>query len=256
MTPPRQLHRRGTAGLLAALLLVAGACTGTDPDATDTGSATTRAAPSTTVANTTTTVPLSSTTATTSTTTSATPTTTTTTTTSTVPELDIAGEPMIEFAVEVGDDVDLDRNELAAFVVATLEDPRGWRSRGAGFRLVDDGGLFTLTVAQPDEVDRMCAPLQTNGYFSCARNGYVALNADRWFGAVDDWPSDLITYRRYVVNHEIGHYLLGPGHPGCPGAGEAAPIMMQQTKGLDGCVANGWVDPEGAPPVGETASAE
>lgn len=156
--------------------------------------------------------------------------------------LDVAGEPMIEFSIDVGEGVDLERSELVGFVIETLTDPRGWRSRGAGFRLVESGGSFTLLVATPDRVDEICAPLRTNGYFSCARNGFVALNADRWFNAIDDWPSDLATYRRYVVNHEIGHYILGPNHPGCPGDGLPAPIMMQQTKGLNGCTANGWVD--------------
>ncbi|MEM7140702.1 MAG: DUF3152 domain-containing protein [Actinomycetota bacterium] len=150
---------------------------------------------------------------------------------------------MIRFSVAVGDGVGLARDDLARFVVDTLGDGRGWIARGAGFELVDDGGLFTIIVATPDAVDEMCAPLQTNGIFSCARNGWIALNSLRWFGATDTWPGDLETYRRYLINHEVGHYILGPGHDGCPGAGEPAPIMMQQTKGLDGCEANGWVVP-------------
>lgn len=156
---------------------------------------------------------------------------------------------MVEFSVEADPTLTdrLSQDELVAFVVETLSDERSWRSQGVGFRLVDDGGEFTITVASPDRVDQLCRPLRTNGYFSCATNGWVALNIERWFGAIENWPADLETYRRYLINHEVGHYILPPGHPGCPGAGELAPVMMQQTKGLNGCRANGWVSPGSRP---------
>ncbi len=153
---------------------------------------------------------------------------------------------MIEFSVEADPDLTgrISQQELVGFVIDTLSDERSWTSQGVGFRLVDDGGLFTITVAAPARVDQLCRPLRTNSYLSCATNGWVALNADRWFGAIDGWPADLDTYRRYLVNHEVGHYILPPGHPGCPGKGLPAPVMMQQTKGLNGCLANGWVVPD------------
>ena len=150
---------------------------------------------------------------------------------------------MVQFSVEVGDGVDLERDDLARFVVETLGDGRSWIGRGAGFELVDDGGLFTMIVADPDQVDQICAPLQTNGRFSCARNGWIAFNSLRWFTATEDWPADIETYRRYLINHEVGHYIAGAGHASCSGPGEIAPIMMQQTKGLNGCEPNEWVDP-------------
>ena len=221
--------------------LVAMACTNTS--ATVDG-AEPAAALTTTIAPTTTTV--APTTSTTTSTTTTTTTTTSTTTTTTLPSaLDIEGSPRIEFSIEVDPDLadQLREPDFVAFVIETLSDDRSWIGRGVGFALVEDGGLFTMTVATPDRVDELCFPLQTNGRFSCARNGWIAFNSDRWFGATESWPADLETYRRYLVNHEVGHYILGAGHPGCPGAGQPAPIMMQQTKGLDGCEANGWVDP-------------
>jgi len=199
----------------------------------------------TTVTSTTAPGPTTTTSRTTTTSTTSTSTTTAAPTTTLPSSLDIEGSPMIEFRIEVDPALadHLTRAELVAFVIETLSDERSWTGRGVGFRLVDEGGLFTMTVASPERVDQLCAPLATNGRYSCARNGWIAFNSDRWFGATESWPGDLVTYRRYLVNHEIGHYIMGPAHALCPGEGLPAPVMMQQTKGLHGCEPNGWVDP-------------
>lgn len=42
-----------------------------------------------------------------------------------------------------------------------------------------------------------------------------------------------------VINHEVGH-RLGFGHATCPGPGQLAPVMMQQSISLAGCKFNPW----------------
>lgn len=87
-------------------------------------------------------------------------------------------------------------------------------------------------------VDRLCAPLNTNGYVSCTQGSSVILNLNRWRYAVPHFKSRL-EYRRMLTNHEIGH-RLGQGHRYCSGARNTAPVMQQQTYGLQGCKSNPW----------------
>ena len=128
-------------------------------------------------------------------------------------------------------------------VDATLSDAKSWTSDGEwAFRRVATGRVdFVVRLATPDTVDKICgaAGLQTGGYVSCRTGEFVMINLARWELAVPDYKGDISLYRRYVINHEVGH-RLGHGHEACPGKGKLAPIMQQQTYGLNGCVANGW----------------
>lgn len=125
-----------------------------------------------------------------------------------------------------------------------LNDPRSWRgSNDWRFELVSsprkaDAHAF---IATPKTTDKLCAPLQTRGSVSCQNGRSVVLNARRWAFGAQAYGSNVPDYRRYLVNHEFGH-LLGRQHVDCPRRGASAPVMMQQTKGLDGCRANPWPD--------------
>lgn len=131
-------------------------------------------------------------------------------------------------------------DEVAPIVEATLSDPRGWTRGGRhAFQRVPARPDIRVLLASPDTTDELCAPLQTRGQVSCRNGALVVLNARRWAYGIPDYEGDLRRYRQYVVNHEVGH-ALGAGHVPCPGRGRLAPLMQQQSHGLDGCRPNPW----------------
>ncbi|MGN6693445.1 MAG: DUF3152 domain-containing protein, partial [Aquihabitans sp.] len=154
--------------------------------------------------------------------------------------------PVHTYSVEAEEGSGVDPDELAAIVDVILADQRGWTSQGYAFQRVPSGGSFTITLATPATTDDICLPLDTAGKFSCHEGHRVVLNLTRWNEGPTDLALDLNGYRAEVVNHEVGHEL-GLDHVGCGGPGRFAPVMMQQSKGLDGCVANPWPTLDGAP---------
>lgn len=148
------------------------------------------------------------------------------------------------YAVEVEAGLPGDPEDFAAAVEEILGDPRSWEEDGQrSFQRVDsDSADFRVTLAAPDTTDELCAPLATNGFFSCYNSGRAVINQNRWVSGVESFDGDMETYRIYLINHEVGH-ALGHGHVNCPGEGEPAPVMQQQSMSLQGCEPNGWVDP-------------
>ncbi|MFL1432418.1 MULTISPECIES: DUF3152 domain-containing protein [unclassified Nocardiopsis] len=164
-------------------------------------------------------------------------------------ESDVMGEgPVTTFAVEVEKGLPGEADDFTEAVELILGDPRSWGDDGRrSMQRVDgDDADIRVLLAAPDTVDRMCAPLRTNGYVSCASGNRAIINQNRWVSGVPHFDGDLETYRVYLINHEVGH-TLGHGHVSCPGAGEVAPVMQQQTLDLQGCEPNGWVHPDNDP---------
>ncbi|WP_286689414.1 DUF3152 domain-containing protein [Aeromicrobium sp. REDSEA-S38_B2] len=135
------------------------------------------------------------------------------------------------------------RGSLATFrrqAAQTLADARGWPGAGVRFREVRSGGDFTLVLARASRLTSYST--ECSVLYSCRVGRNVIINEDRWVHTTRVWRSakgSVRDYRHMVVNHEVGHFL-GRGHLGCPGRGQAAPIMQQQSKGLHGCRVNPW----------------
>ncbi|SDR73821.1 DUF3152 domain-containing protein [Actinopolymorpha singaporensis] len=148
---------------------------------------------------------------------------------------------VVRYRVEVEDSLPWRPADVARVVDATLADPRSWAAAGrARFERVSGKEYdLRIVVASPDTTDGLCAPLGTGGELSCRMGDHVAINARRWAGGVPAFHGDVLKYRRYVLNHEVGH-ALGESHATCPGPGRPAPVMMQQTKSVGSCVANAW----------------
>jgi hypothetical protein len=150
---------------------------------------------------------------------------------------------LVRYTVEVEGGLPYNAAGIALAVDTTLADPRSWIGEGEyAFQRTDGDGDVRVLLASPATTDQLCAPLRTRGEVSCRNGDLVVINARRWAYGIDAYGDDLAAYRQYVVNHEMGH-AIGFGHVGCPGPGKAAPVMLQQTYGLQGCTPNPWPYP-------------
>jgi len=141
------------------------------------------------------------------------------------------------YSVVVRGDVQADVATFRQHVAATFADPRGWARAHHRFREVPYGGAFTVVLARAAYLPSFAWFCSTT--YSCQASRYVVINAARWARGSRFFSGSLDTYRRYVVDHETGHWL-GLGHARCPRHGALAPVMQQQSKGMQGCRPNSW----------------
>ncbi len=144
------------------------------------------------------------------------------------------------YRIETRGEITASRATFRSQVAETFADPRGWRSAGVAFKRVARGGDFSVVLAEASTVPDF-SPV-CSAQWSCRVGRYVIINQLRWKNASPSWNAanqTLRGYRHMVVNHETGHWL-GHGHRGCTGQGNLAPVMQQQSKGLDGCRHNPW----------------
>ena len=136
-----------------------------------------------------------------------------------------------------------DLTQFKTHVAQTYADSRGWSRTGARFLEVPAGvqSNFTVWLAAPDQMTSFA--LGCDAFYSCRVGRNVIINDDRWRFGSPYLSMDLDSYRHMVVNHETGHWFE-LDHSDCPGTGQPAPVMMQQSKGvLNGCLPNAWPTP-------------
>lgn len=139
----------------------------------------------------------------------------------------------------------VDSSNLTEFrqkIAAVYADPRGWNNGGRITLVYTESGCdFTVWLTAPSLMTSFGAAICDN-YYSCRVGPNVVINYDRWMGATDPWNAaggTLEDYRVMVINHETGHWF-GFAHRNCPGPGQPAPLMQQQSIDLQGCTFNAW----------------
>lgn len=133
-------------------------------------------------------------------------------------------------------------NDLIGKLATAYGDPRGWNDGGRiAFRHVASGCDYRVVLAAPSAMTRygeIC-----DDYYNCQVGSNVIVNNDRWLYATEPWNKTgqtLETYRLLIINHETGHRLGLRDYNVCSGAGNPAPVMMQQSIDLMGCSFNVW----------------
>lgn len=147
---------------------------------------------------------------------------------------------VVTYSVETRGPVSASVPRFRKLAQQTFDDARGWRGSGIRFQRVSRGGDFSLVLATADWLPRFSSGCSAE--WSCRVGRYVVINQLRWQHASPAWNEyggTLRGYRHMVVNHETGHWL-GHGHRNCPRGGALAPVMQQQSKGLQGCRFNPW----------------
>jgi hypothetical protein len=140
--------------------------------------------------------------------------------------------------VEVGVQLPEGNDAFGRFVQETLSDPRSWTNQqsGIGLQRVDANGSspdFRVTLVSQRTAREVCGfdrglPFDTSCRIVKGNDDRVYINAARWVRGAVSFQGDNENYRRYSINHEVGH-VFGNPHVACPAQGAAAPVMMQQT---------------------------
>jgi len=158
-----------------------------------------------------------------------------------VPSGNTKDSSKFNYGIKIESSLNLDSNCIKNLLFLILNDEKGWINiTDKSFHQTSiEESDFVYIFATPEKTDELCYPLETNGIFSCRNEKEIVINNFRWENGATDFLKDIEMYRLYLINHETGH-ILGWGHTDCPKEGAIAPLMMQQSKGTNGCIPYGW----------------
>lgn len=152
-----------------------------------------------------------------------------------------SGGQLYTYTVEVENGLDPNffggDQAFASMVEATLSSDKSWTHDGkVSFRRVAAGTPADLhiTLVSPATTRELCGDeikLESSCYYPPEVR--VILNEARWIRGAVAYQGDTLSYRQYAVNHEAGHGIGYAHHQSCPANGALAPVMMEQTFGVD-----------------------
>lgn len=149
---------------------------------------------------------------------------------------------LYQYTVEIERGVELTEGNgtFGRLVDETLADPRSWINPAAGgisLQRIDESSEaepdFRITLVSQDTARELCGYRRGLRFDSSCRTveggeDRVYISAARWVRGAVSFQGDDGSYRRYAINHEVGH-VFGNPHVPCQEQGGLAPVMMQQT---------------------------
>lgn len=181
----------------------------------------------------------------------------------------------VSIAVEGG--IQVDASAFANYVMAALQDGRGWGAAdGLQFVKTDGAADYRILLASPTTAQLLCpdqhlvasaGPVQVDGSSAsataseapvapsagasagaeddailCDGDGAIVISIYDWIAGLTPFHEDVDGARTFLIQHRMGHIL---GKPDVPCAAPRADVMVDQSVALpDGCAVNPWPLPD------------